>query len=79
MQASLPKRERRAVVRAHLCGSEAPLLPQRDLTGAVLADRMLGLARDPVRRAAAAAAARRLARPDAARVIVDRALALVRR
>ena len=57
----------------------AELLAQRDLTGAVLADRMLGLARDPVRRAAAAAAARRLARPDAARVIVDRALALVRR
>jgi len=34
----------------------AELLPQRDLTGAVLADRVLGLARDPVRRAAAAAA-----------------------
>ena len=57
----------------------AELLPQRDLTGAVLADRMLALARDPVRRAAAAAAARGLARPDAARVIVDRALTLVRR
>jgi UDP-N-acetylglucosamine--N-acetylmuramyl-(pentapeptide) pyrophosphoryl-undecaprenol N-acetylglucosamine transferase len=57
----------------------ADLLAQRDLTGAVLADRMLALARDPVRRAAIAAAARRLARPDAARAIVDRALALVDR
>jgi UDP-N-acetylglucosamine--N-acetylmuramyl-(pentapeptide) pyrophosphoryl-undecaprenol N-acetylglucosamine transferase len=57
----------------------ADVLAQRDLTGGVLADRMLALARDPVRRAAIAAAARRLARPDAARAIVDRALALVDR
>jgi UDP-N-acetylglucosamine--N-acetylmuramyl-(pentapeptide) pyrophosphoryl-undecaprenol N-acetylglucosamine transferase len=57
----------------------AELLAQRDLTGAVLADRLLALARDPVRRETAAANARRLARPDAARVIVDRALELVRR
>jgi UDP-N-acetylglucosamine--N-acetylmuramyl-(pentapeptide) pyrophosphoryl-undecaprenol N-acetylglucosamine transferase len=57
----------------------AELLAQRDLTGAVLADRLLALARDPVRRETAAAAARRLARPDAAKVIVDRVLELVRR
>jgi UDP-N-acetylglucosamine--N-acetylmuramyl-(pentapeptide) pyrophosphoryl-undecaprenol N-acetylglucosamine transferase len=57
----------------------AELLAQRDLTGAVLADRLLALARDPARRATIAAAARRLARPDAAKVIVDRALELVRR
>jgi UDP-N-acetylglucosamine--N-acetylmuramyl-(pentapeptide) pyrophosphoryl-undecaprenol N-acetylglucosamine transferase len=55
----------------------AELLPQRDLTGDVLADRLLALARDPVRRHALAAAARGLARPDAARVIVARALGLV--
>jgi UDP-N-acetylglucosamine--N-acetylmuramyl-(pentapeptide) pyrophosphoryl-undecaprenol N-acetylglucosamine transferase len=57
----------------------AELLAQRDLTGAVLADRLLALARDPVRRETAAAAARRLARPDAAKVIVDRVLELVGR
>jgi UDP-N-acetylglucosamine--N-acetylmuramyl-(pentapeptide) pyrophosphoryl-undecaprenol N-acetylglucosamine transferase len=57
----------------------AELLAQKDLTGARLADRLLALARDPVRREATAAAAKRLARPDAARVIVDRALELVRR
>jgi UDP-N-acetylglucosamine--N-acetylmuramyl-(pentapeptide) pyrophosphoryl-undecaprenol N-acetylglucosamine transferase len=55
----------------------AELLAQKDLTGAVLADRVLALARDPIRRAAIAASARRLARPDAAKVIVDRALELI--
>ena len=55
----------------------AEMIPQKDLTGAVLAGRLLGLARDPVRRAALAAAARTLARPGAARMIVDRALELV--
>ena len=53
------------------------LLAQKDLTGPVLAGRILALARDPARRAALAASARRLARPDAAKVIVDRALQLV--
>jgi UDP-N-acetylglucosamine--N-acetylmuramyl-(pentapeptide) pyrophosphoryl-undecaprenol N-acetylglucosamine transferase len=57
----------------------AELLAQKDLTGARLADRIRELAADPVRRAALAAAARTLARPDAARVIVDRALELVDR
>jgi UDP-N-acetylglucosamine--N-acetylmuramyl-(pentapeptide) pyrophosphoryl-undecaprenol N-acetylglucosamine transferase len=56
----------------------AELLEQKDLTGDVLADRVLALAADPARRAAMANAARRFARPDAAAVIVDRALALVK-
>jgi UDP-N-acetylglucosamine--N-acetylmuramyl-(pentapeptide) pyrophosphoryl-undecaprenol N-acetylglucosamine transferase len=55
----------------------AEMLAQKDLTGGVLAGRILALARDPTRRAEIAASARRLARPDAARVIVDRALQLV--
>jgi len=55
----------------------AELLLQRDLTGSVLAARVLALASDRDRRGRMAAAARTLARPDAARVIVDRAIALV--
>jgi UDP-N-acetylglucosamine--N-acetylmuramyl-(pentapeptide) pyrophosphoryl-undecaprenol N-acetylglucosamine transferase len=55
----------------------AEMIAQKDLTGAAIAGRMLALARDPARRATIAAAARRLARPDAARLIVDRALELV--
>jgi UDP-N-acetylglucosamine--N-acetylmuramyl-(pentapeptide) pyrophosphoryl-undecaprenol N-acetylglucosamine transferase len=54
----------------------AELLLQRDVTGAVLAARVLALAGDRARRERMSAAARSLARPDAARVIVDRALAL---
>jgi UDP-N-acetylglucosamine--N-acetylmuramyl-(pentapeptide) pyrophosphoryl-undecaprenol N-acetylglucosamine transferase len=54
----------------------AELIDQRDLTGAALADRVMALARDADRRAAIAAAAKRFARPDAARVIVDKALEL---
>jgi len=57
----------------------AEVLLQRDLTGAVLADRILGLAGDRQRRTRLAATAFALARPDAAKVIVDRALALVER
>ena len=57
----------------------AELIEQKDLTGATLADRILALADDPGRRQAIAAAARRFARPDAARVIVDRVLELVGR
>ena len=56
----------------------AEVIDQRELTGERLAAAVLALAGDPARRAAMAAAARRLARPDAARVIVDRALALAR-
>jgi UDP-N-acetylglucosamine--N-acetylmuramyl-(pentapeptide) pyrophosphoryl-undecaprenol N-acetylglucosamine transferase len=54
----------------------AELLVQRDLTGAVLAARVLALVGDRDRRDRMSAAARTLARPDAARVIVDRALQL---
>jgi UDP-N-acetylglucosamine--N-acetylmuramyl-(pentapeptide) pyrophosphoryl-undecaprenol N-acetylglucosamine transferase len=57
----------------------ADVLLQQDLTGPVLADRLLALAADRPRRERMAAAARSLARPDAARVIVDRALELVKR
>jgi UDP-N-acetylglucosamine--N-acetylmuramyl-(pentapeptide) pyrophosphoryl-undecaprenol N-acetylglucosamine transferase len=57
----------------------AELLLQRDLTGEVLAARVLALAGDRIRRERMSGAARTLARPDAARVIVDRALQLVAR
>jgi UDP-N-acetylglucosamine--N-acetylmuramyl-(pentapeptide) pyrophosphoryl-undecaprenol N-acetylglucosamine transferase len=57
----------------------ADLLLQRDLNGGVLTDRILTLAGDRTRREQMAAAARALARPDAARMIADRALELVRR
>jgi UDP-N-acetylglucosamine:LPS N-acetylglucosamine transferase len=54
------------------------MLLQRAVTGPVLAARVLALAADSERRARMSAAARSLARPDAARVIVDRALELAR-
>jgi UDP-N-acetylglucosamine--N-acetylmuramyl-(pentapeptide) pyrophosphoryl-undecaprenol N-acetylglucosamine transferase len=54
----------------------AEMLEQKDLTGAAIAERILALVADTERRERMAAASRRLARPDAARVIVDRALAL---
>jgi UDP-N-acetylglucosamine--N-acetylmuramyl-(pentapeptide) pyrophosphoryl-undecaprenol N-acetylglucosamine transferase len=57
----------------------AELLLQADATGAVLAARVLALAGDADRRRRMGAAATSLARPDAARVIVDRALELVAR
>jgi UDP-N-acetylglucosamine--N-acetylmuramyl-(pentapeptide) pyrophosphoryl-undecaprenol N-acetylglucosamine transferase len=57
----------------------AEVLLQRDVTGGVLASRLLTLAGDRSRRQRMAAAARSLARPDAAKVIVNRALALVKR
>jgi len=55
----------------------AELLLQSDLTGPVLADRILRLAGDSEARRRMAVAARSLARPDAARVIVDRVLELI--
>jgi UDP-N-acetylglucosamine--N-acetylmuramyl-(pentapeptide) pyrophosphoryl-undecaprenol N-acetylglucosamine transferase len=55
----------------------AEIVEQKDLTGALLATRIAALIGDAPRRAAMAAAARRLARPDAARVIADRALELI--
>jgi UDP-N-acetylglucosamine--N-acetylmuramyl-(pentapeptide) pyrophosphoryl-undecaprenol N-acetylglucosamine transferase len=57
----------------------AEVLLQRDLTGPVLAERLLALGADRERRRRMSAAARSLARPDAARVIVDRAMELVKR
>jgi UDP-N-acetylglucosamine--N-acetylmuramyl-(pentapeptide) pyrophosphoryl-undecaprenol N-acetylglucosamine transferase len=60
-------------------GGAADLLLQRELTGDTLADRILALASDGPKRERMSAAARRLARPDAARVIVDRAMELVAR
>jgi UDP-N-acetylglucosamine--N-acetylmuramyl-(pentapeptide) pyrophosphoryl-undecaprenol N-acetylglucosamine transferase len=57
----------------------AEVVDQRDLTGARFARAVLALAGDADRRARMAAAARSLARPDAARVIVDRALELAGR
>jgi UDP-N-acetylglucosamine--N-acetylmuramyl-(pentapeptide) pyrophosphoryl-undecaprenol N-acetylglucosamine transferase len=55
----------------------ADVLDQRELTGGRLAERILALVEDDTRRAAMARAVRTFARPDAAGVIVDRALALV--
>jgi UDP-N-acetylglucosamine:LPS N-acetylglucosamine transferase len=55
------------------------VIDQRELSGRRFAAAVLALAQDPERRDRMARAARRLAKPDAARVIVDRALALARR
>ncbi len=56
----------------------AELLPQEELTGETLAARVLALVRDEARRHRMAAAARALATPDAARLIVDRVEQLAR-
>jgi len=56
----------------------ALMIEQRELSGDRLAAEMLALAADAARRQRMAEAARRLARPDAARLIVDRVLALAR-
>ncbi len=55
----------------------AELIEQKNLTGALLADRVLALANDPDRMRAMSTAARAFAKPDAAKAIVDRALELV--
>ena len=57
----------------------ADVLLQADVTGQVLADRVLAIAGDRDRRARMEAAARSFARPDAAKVIVDRVTELVGR
>jgi UDP-N-acetylglucosamine--N-acetylmuramyl-(pentapeptide) pyrophosphoryl-undecaprenol N-acetylglucosamine transferase len=54
----------------------AEVLLQSGLTGQRLAERIRALVAQPERRAAMAKAARALARPDAARIIVDRAIEL---
>jgi UDP-N-acetylglucosamine--N-acetylmuramyl-(pentapeptide) pyrophosphoryl-undecaprenol N-acetylglucosamine transferase len=56
----------------------AEVLVQAQMTAARLADRITALAGDSQTRGRMAAAARRLAKPEAARVIVDRALDLVK-
>jgi UDP-N-acetylglucosamine--N-acetylmuramyl-(pentapeptide) pyrophosphoryl-undecaprenol N-acetylglucosamine transferase len=63
---------------ALVAAGAAEMLEQGELTGERLAAVIVALAGDRGRRLAMAAAARRLARPDAARVIVDRVLALAR-
>jgi UDP-N-acetylglucosamine--N-acetylmuramyl-(pentapeptide) pyrophosphoryl-undecaprenol N-acetylglucosamine transferase len=55
----------------------ADVIDQRELSGNRLAVRVMQLAADPAGRAAMARAARQLARPEAARVIADRAMALM--
>jgi len=55
----------------------AEMLLQPDMTGRSLAERILALVGDRDRRAHMAAAARSMARPDAAKLIVDRALKLL--
>src|SRR5262249_9181258 len=57
----------------------AEILVQSEMTGHTLSERILTLARDDARRARLASAARSLARPDAAKVIVDRAVELMER
>jgi UDP-N-acetylglucosamine--N-acetylmuramyl-(pentapeptide) pyrophosphoryl-undecaprenol N-acetylglucosamine transferase len=61
-----------ALVRA----GAAEMLDQRDLTGTSLAASIQRLVDDPARRDRLAEHARALARPDAARAIVERILAL---
>jgi len=55
------------------------VIEEKELTGEVLAGRLLELVADPARLAAMSAAARSLARPRAAELIVDRALELAGR
>ena len=57
----------------------ALMVEQRDLTGNRLAAEILGLVSNEGARRQIAEAVRQMARPDAARVIVDRALAMARR
>jgi UDP-N-acetylglucosamine--N-acetylmuramyl-(pentapeptide) pyrophosphoryl-undecaprenol N-acetylglucosamine transferase len=56
----------------------AVMVEQRELTGDRLAAEILGLAADAARRERIRTAVRAFARPDAAKVIVDRALTLAR-
>jgi UDP-N-acetylglucosamine--N-acetylmuramyl-(pentapeptide) pyrophosphoryl-undecaprenol N-acetylglucosamine transferase len=55
----------------------AEVLIQADMTGHMLADRIVALVNNPDARTKMGAAAQRMSRPDAARVIVDRALHLI--
>jgi UDP-N-acetylglucosamine--N-acetylmuramyl-(pentapeptide) pyrophosphoryl-undecaprenol N-acetylglucosamine transferase len=62
---------------ALVAAGAAEMLGQSDLTGRTLAQRVLALAGDRAARTRMSAAARTLARPDAARVIVDRVFELL--
>jgi UDP-N-acetylglucosamine--N-acetylmuramyl-(pentapeptide) pyrophosphoryl-undecaprenol N-acetylglucosamine transferase len=55
----------------------ADVMDQKDLSGAVLAGRIVQLVANSAQRDAMAAAARKMGRPDAAKVIADKALELV--
>jgi len=61
---------------ALVSGGAARMIEQRDLTGDRLAAEIIALTGDAVERQRIATAARTMARPDAARVIVDRILQL---
>ena len=61
---------------ALVAAGAAQMIEQRELTGERLASEIVALAADEARRRQMAARARRMARPDAARVIVDRLLEL---
>jgi len=56
----------------------ARMIEQRSLTGDLLATEIVALARNNAERASMSAAARRMAKPDAAQVIVDRIIELAR-
>ena len=56
----------------------ARMIDQRSLTGELLAEHIVALAANESERASISAAARRMAKPDAAKLIVDRVLELVR-
>ena len=68
----------RVNARALVEAGAAEMLDQRDLTGASLAARVIALADDADRRQRLAAAIKGFARPEAARVIVDRMLELAK-
>jgi UDP-N-acetylglucosamine--N-acetylmuramyl-(pentapeptide) pyrophosphoryl-undecaprenol N-acetylglucosamine transferase len=54
------------------------MVEQRELSGDRLSSEILARAGDPARQRQIGQAARRLARPDAAKVIVDRVLEIAR-
>jgi UDP-N-acetylglucosamine--N-acetylmuramyl-(pentapeptide) pyrophosphoryl-undecaprenol N-acetylglucosamine transferase len=56
----------------------ARMIDQQSLTGELLAAEIVAMARNGIERAAMSAAARRMAKPDAAKVIVQRVLELAR-